>query len=82
MFTLHQNKCNMNKSKKKKTNAAIEKAVKLYFKGKTTECFDLLDSLTPNPVNGQQWSRLKKNLAVAAPRRVVRTAHAEPNLGC
>jgi hypothetical protein len=37
--------CNMNKSRTLQPNAAIQKAIRLYFDGKTTECFDLLDSL-------------------------------------
>jgi hypothetical protein len=60
--------CNMDKSKTLRTNTAIQKAVRLYFNGKTAECLDMMDSLHLDRPTGAEKSRLKKNHAVA-PRR-------------
>jgi len=58
----------MNKSKVQRTNDAIHKAIKLYFDGKKTECFDLMDTLSNEPLTGTEKSRLKKNLVFTAGR--------------
>ena len=66
----------MNKDKTHRVNTAIQKAVKLYFNGKTTECFDLLETIA---LDEQTTGKLKKNLAVASCRRTVRAAHPTAN---
>jgi hypothetical protein len=52
----------MSKGRTLQTNAAIQNAIRLYFDGKTTECFDLLDSLHLDEPTGTEKSRLKKTV--------------------